>query len=125
MGRLGRLAPGIAAVVIALGTACGGEDGGTVPTPAGPGSLPAKLTTITVTDYRFQPLSLQVPVGTRVTWSFRGRAEHTVTGTFDGQPVDSGRVRSGSFEFEFTVPGVFEYRCAVHGESMAGTVTVR
>lgn len=117
-----------AAVVVgaALGAACGGGEGGIpTPTPTRPGPLPANLTTITVTDFRFQPLSLQVPTGARVTWTFRGNAEHSVVGMFNGASIDSGRMRSGNFELEFTAPGTFSYRCGVHGDSMQGTVVVR
>jgi len=108
------------------GAACGnGEETAPVPTPTRPGALPASLTTIAVTDFRFQPLSLQVPTGTRVTWSFRGSAEHRVVGTFNGVPIDSGPMRSGNFEYEFTEPGTFSYRCGVHGDAMQGSVVVR
>lgn len=110
----------------AIGAACGdGERDIPTPTPIRPGPLPANLTTITVTDFRFQPLSLQVPTGTRVTWTFRGNTQHSVVGIFNGAGIDSGRMRSGNFEFVFTDPGTFSYRCGVHGNSMSGTVVVR
>ncbi len=105
--------------------ACSGDAGGPVPTPTKPGALPASLTTVTVTDFRFQPRSLQVPVGTRVTWTFRGQAEHQVAGNFNGAEVASGVMRTGNFEHEFTEPGTFSYRCGVHGDAMSGLVTVR
>ncbi len=117
------------AIVVALmaiaASGCGGDAGAPEATPTKPGALPANLTTITVTDFRFQPRSLQVPVGTRVTWSFRGKESHRVTGTFAGEEVDSGELRSGNFEFEFTEPGVFAYTCGVHGAAMSGQVIVR
>ncbi|WP_322796238.1 cupredoxin domain-containing protein [Tepidiforma sp.] len=120
-----RAATALAVAVAAVASACGGGEALPEPTPTKPGALPANLTTITVTDNRFQPRSLQVPVGTRVTWSFRGEAAHQVVGTFEGSAVDSGPMRRGNFEFEFTAPGTFAYRCGIHGEAMAGEVIVR
>jgi len=120
----GRIAV-IAVCLAVLGSACSGGAGAPEATPTKPGALPANLTTITVTDFRFQPRSLQVPVGTRVTWSFRGQVSHRVTGTFAGEAVDSGELRSGNFEFEFMEPGVFDYTCGVHGAAMSGQVIVR
>lgn len=122
-------ARGLGALALAAallgGAACGGGGGSPEPTPTKPGALPASLTTITVTDFRFQPLSLQVPVGTRVTWTFRGQAEHQVVGNFNGEEIASAVMRSGNFEREFTEPGTFSYRCGVHGDAMSGIVTVR
>lgn len=115
----------MAAAVAAVTIACGGGDPTPEPTPTKPGALPANLTTITVTDNRFQPRSLQVPVGTRVTWSFRGEAAHQIVGTFEGSTVDSGPMWRGNFEFEFSAPGAFVYRCGIHGEAMTGEVIVR
>lgn len=105
--------------------ACGGDAGLPVPTPTKPGALPANLTTVTVTDFRFEPMNLTVPVGTRVTWSFRGDVAHSVVGLFGAQTIDSGAMRRGNFEFVFDAPGEFVYRCGIHGEAMAGRVTAR
>ncbi len=121
-----RAARAVALVVAAgLVAACGGDRGVVEPTPTKPGALPANLTTISVTDFRFQPMHLTVPVGTRVTWSFRGGSAHSVVGMFGDRAIDSGAMRSGNFEFVFEEPGEFVYRCGIHGEAMAGRVTAR
>ncbi len=130
-----------ALLVFALGTTllvgagCGDDDDAPAATPttaaqdATPtesGGLPAALTTVRVVDNSYSPTGLQVPVGTEVTWTWEGSFPHSVSGTFAGQPVDSGVLEGGGeFSFEFTSAGVFEYECSVHGAVMAGTVTVQ
>jgi plastocyanin len=132
-------------LIVALGTTfiaagCGDDDDGngaqTPPgatattgaaeTPTQAGSLPGNLTTIRVVDNSYTPTGLQVPVGTRVTWTWEGVVPHTVSGTFNGETVESGvQELGGEFEFEFTSAGIFEYFCMVHGTEMSGTVTVQ
>ena len=133
-------------LIVALGTTfiatgCGDDDddnGAVTPaaatatsgageaTPTTASSLPGNLTTIRVVDNAYSPTGLQVPVGTRVTWTWEGVVPHTVSGTFNGEQVESGvQELGGEFEFEFTSSGVFEYECLVHGSVMSGTVTVQ
>ena len=65
---------------------------------------------------------MQVPVGARVTWTNRGQAPHTVTGS-DGS-FDSGTLPAGAtFETTYAAAGEFAYACAIHPD-MIGTVTV-
>ncbi len=95
-------------------------------TPTEVGGLPANLTTVRVVDNSYSPTGLQVPVGAEVTWRWEGSFPHSVSGTFNGEPVDSGVLEGGGeFSFEFASVGVFEYECSVHGAAMAGTVTVQ
>lgn len=120
-----------------LGAACGDDDEGDAPeatattgnaaeTPTQGGALPAALTTIRVVDNSYSPTGLQVPAGTTVTWSWEGSFPHSVSGTFNGETIESGVLEAGGqFEFEFASAGVLEYECSVHGAAMAGTVTVQ
>lgn len=118
-----------------MGAACGDDDDApeatattsdAAETPTQGGGLPAALTTIRVVDNSYTPTGLQVPVGTTVTWSWEGSFPHSVSGTFNGETVESGVLEAGGeFEFEFASAGVFEYSCSVHGPAMAGTVTVQ
>ena len=113
--------------------ACGGGDEGATRTGAPPppaGGIPANLRTITVSDDGFSPGALQVPIGTEVFWQWTGKQEHQITGTFKGNdgdiPIESPRLKgSGTFSYEFTTNGLFEYHCAVHGEAMAGQVIIK
>lgn len=123
-----------------LGAACGDDDddsgaeapevtattSGTDSSPTTGNGLPANLTTIRVVDNSYAPTGLQVPVGTNVTWTWEGSFPHSVSGTFNGETVESGVLEAGGeFQFTFESAGVFEYECSVHGSTMAGTVTVQ
>ncbi len=122
------------AVVAALAVSCGDDDDAT-PTAAptatteatsGGIKLPAGVTTVTISDNKFTPLSLQLPVGTTVTWDWSGRNPHSVVGSWDDAEVHSPQQKgSGTFQFKFEHQGIFEYHCGVHGEAMSGTVTIQ
>ncbi len=84
---------------------------------------------VTVQGFKFLPPTLEVPVGTTVTWTNKDTAPHTVTAgtpsakltTFDGALEPSG----GTFTFKFTTAGTFAYFCAKHPTSMLGTIVVK
>lgn len=67
--------------------------------------------------------TLEVKVGTTVTWTNVDSAPHTVTQT-GGGGFQSGKIDSGgSFSFTFDEPGTFDYFCEYHA-NMTGTVIV-
>jgi plastocyanin len=73
-------------------------------------------------NFAFTPSSLTVRVGTRVTFTNRDGATHTVTA--DGGLFNSGNLASGqSFSFTFMGRGSFAYHCKIH-PMMTGTITV-
>ncbi len=70
---------------------------------------------------------LQIKVGDTVRWVLEGNVPHTTTAYHpkngrelkipeDAEPWDSGVISKagGSFEWRFTVPGSYEYFCALH-----------
>lgn len=77
----------------------------------------------------FTPSSIEVEVGTTVTWTNGSSVSHTVTsgtnGEHDGK-FDSGSIPpSGTFTFTFDEVGTYPYYCIPHLSSgMTGTVTV-
>ncbi len=76
---------------------------------------------VTIQGFAFGPSSLDVDVGTTVTWTNKDSVTHTVTandGSFDGQ-VASG----ATFSQTFAKAGTFSYHCKIH-PSMTATVTV-
>ncbi|MGE0600528.1 MAG: cupredoxin domain-containing protein [Dehalococcoidia bacterium] len=87
--------------------------------------LPESVTTVTITDNKFTPLTLQVPRGTTITWDWTGKNIHSVVGDWDGKQVESSKQRSGTFQFTFDSTGTFEYHCGVHGEAMSASITVQ
>lgn len=76
---------------------------------------------VSIVDFAFNPATLTVPVGTRVTWTNTGNAPHTATA--DAGAWDSGRLTTGgSFAFTFNTAGTFAYHCAVHPRMTASIV---
>jgi len=72
---------------------------------------------------RFVPDSLTITSGDTVTWTNRDSAMHNVvflTGL--GQTENFGLGQSSSLRF-ITV-GTYRYLCALHGQSMSGSITV-
>lgn len=79
---------------------------------------------IAMTDDRFDPRSVTVPLGTTVTWLNTGRNWHSVA-AYDGS-FESGKIQPGErFTVPFTQPGTFTYLCKHHGlQGMIGSITV-
>ena len=89
---------------------------------ASPGAAQAQAQAVTIIDFAFQPASLEVPMGTTVTWTNQGTAPHTVTA--DDGAFDSGTLQPGStFSLTFDTPGTFTYHCEIH-PNMMGTIVV-
>jgi plastocyanin len=79
--------------------------------------------TVDMANTRFLPDTLTITAGDTVTWTNRDSAIHNViflTGL--GQTENFGLGQSSSLRF-ITV-GTFKYMCALHGQSMSGSITV-
>lgn len=106
-----------------LGVAACGSDSGSSNQATTPGPL---AFAITISDNKFTPSSLTVPVGTTVAWDWTGKNQHAVQGQFDGTPVTSPTHEgSGTFRFTFTKIGTYDYHCAIHGAAMAAKIVVK
>jgi plastocyanin len=98
------------------------------PSPAPPPVGSAASVTIPVGaerlgDRAFVPGSLDVAVGTTVTWVNTDAVAHTSTS--DAEGWSSGIVSpGGQFSSTFQTAGRFPYHCSIH-PSMVGTVVVR
>ena len=80
------------------------------------------VTHVNMQNVAFQYATLQVRVGTTVTWTNQDSVPHSVT--FNNGMKDSGLLNQGqSFSYTFTTPGTYPYYCTVH-PSMVGTVNV-
>jgi plastocyanin len=77
---------------------------------------------VSISGFAFEESTLEIPVGTRVSWVNDDPADHTVTSE-DGS-FDSGTIAPGDgFAVRFEEPGDYPYRCAIHPD-MRGTVVV-
>lgn len=104
---------------LALGAlACGGSYGGSGPSEGDqPGSGD-----VTVANNSFTPSTLNVTVGSTVTWVWNsGGVEHNVTFD-DGE--NSATQGSGSYLRSFSQTGAYPYHCTIHGAAMSGVVNV-
>ena len=116
----------IVVIVLAL-AAC---SGGASPTPsaaapaasAQASSGASGSNAVEIKGLAFNPASITVKTGSKVTWTNNDSTAHTVT--LDDNSVDSGNVNVGStFDHTFGAAGTFAYHCKIHS-SMHGTVTV-
>ena len=80
-------------------------------------------TVVEIHNLKFNPATLTIAAGTKVTWVNEDKAPHTVT--------DKGKVfRSAgldtkdSFSYSFESPGEFTYICTIH-PMMVGKIVVK
>jgi len=93
------------------------------PSSASAATLAPADNTISIKDSVFTPNSLQVSVGTTVTWVNNDTVQHTVTS--DTSLFDSGPIAPGAkFTYTFAQAGTFAYHCTLV-KSMAATITVQ
>jgi plastocyanin len=95
--------------------------------PAGPGSTPAAPapqggTAVAISNFKFDPATLTVPVGTTVTWTNQDEEPHTVAAK-DGSFHSPGLDTHATYSFTFANPGSFDYVCSIH-PFMTGTLVV-
>jgi plastocyanin len=106
-------------------TATDGPAGGATPAAddaADDGSTDAAGESVDIQDFAFSPDTLEISVGTTVTWTNGDAAPHTATAE-DGA-FDSGSLATGdSYSFTFEEPGTYSYFCEFH-PNMQGTIVV-
>ena len=79
-------------------------------------------TAVSITDFKFNPAKLTVPVGAAVTWTNQDEEPHTVAAK-DGSFHSPGLDTRGSYSFKFATPGSYDYICPIH-PFMTGKVVV-
>ena len=78
--------------------------------------------TVSIARFAFAPEALEIPAGTKVTWSNDDGAPHGVT--YDDKAPGMDVLLPGArFERTFERPGTYDYGCAVH-PYMRGKVVV-
>lgn len=71
----------------------------------------------------FEPATLEVDVGTTVTWESESDLPHTVTSTSGPTDFDESLSSGDTVTITFDEPGTYEYECTIH-PGMTGTVVV-
>jgi plastocyanin len=117
----------IVVTLIAI-AACSGSTSSTPPAaaPSQAGSPPAApaggSSAVDIKDLAFNPATITVATGGKVTWTNSDTTAHTVT--LDDGSADSGNLAPAStFDQTFATAGTFAYHCTIHS-NMHGTVTV-
>ena len=104
-------AASLATIVVAAG--CGGSGS----------SEPVATTEVAMAkSYRFDPKTIEIEAGDRVTWTNEDNFTHTVQ--VDGQE-DHKVERGESVSIAFETPGTSHYVCTLHSQDMDGEVIVR
>lgn len=72
------------------------------------------VSTISISNFSFQPAVLAVKAGTKVIWINHDTTPHTVTSS-DKRFISSGGLDTGDqYSVVFDKPGVYEYFCSLH-----------
>jgi plastocyanin len=80
-------------------------------------------TTIHVKNFAFDPKTVTVSVGAKLTWVFDDSAKHNVTAS--DKSFASGDLSSGkTFTYTFNKAGTYNYLCTIH-QYMTATVVAR
>lgn len=87
------------------------------------GSEAVETNTVSIQNFAFSPATIKVKVGTKVTWTNKDSAAHTVTGDSSDGPASGTLAQDATYSFTFTKAGTFNYACSIH-PSMKGTVIV-
>jgi len=89
----------------------------------GQGAAKQPANEIVIQNFAFEPATLTVKVGAKVSWVNRDDEPHTATATdkrFNSKTLENG----DRFTTEFNQPGIYKYYCALHPK-MTGQVIVK
>jgi plastocyanin len=83
----------------------------------------AKETKIEIKDFAFNPQTITVKSGEKITWINRDEEPHTVVSVGKKFQRSSGLDTDQQFSIIAGAPGTYEYFCSVHPK-MTGTIVV-
>ena len=109
------LVPALAVIIVLLAGCAAQPSAAAAPVETAEVSMPP--------SYRFEPVAIQVPAGTTVTWRNTDNFTHSVSvsgGAFPFLNLPPGQ--SGAITFD--QPGAYAYICTYHAQDMKGTVIV-
>jgi plastocyanin len=114
----------VLAAVLVLLVGCGGGAGSSAGGGGGSTAAPTTPNTIVIKNFAYQPASLTVAPGTKITVINEDQAPHTVTGRdkgFDTGTIDGGQRGEATAP---SSPGDYPYICTIH-PYMTGTLIVK
>jgi plastocyanin len=109
----------VAAAAVVLGLLLIGARGSGAAT--GASAVASKTATVRIANFAFQPATLRIAKGDRVSFSNASKVTHTATraGAFDTGAIKPGK----SVAVRFKQKGTFAYHCEIH-PSMHGKIVV-
>ena len=116
------LAAGLA--LSALLTACGSSSSGGSPSASSGGATVTSGPTVTIKDFKFTPATLNVKVGTKVTFIQEDSIPHNATAQGTNAFKTPTMTKGQKFTVTFSKAGTYNYICDIH-QYMKGTVVVR
>ena len=82
-----------------------------------------KQNRIEIKDFAFNPQTITVKSGDKITWINRDEEPHTVVSVGKKFPRSSGLDTDQEYSITAGAPGTYEYFCSVHPK-MTGTIVV-
>ena len=105
--------------LMVLNISCG-KSGNTTMNNSNP---PSTSNTVDIYGMAFNPATLTVKSGTKITWTNSDGFAHTVTSD-NGSTFSSGNLAAGAtFSFTASSAGTFNYHCNIHS-AMTATIVV-
>jgi plastocyanin len=89
----------------------------------GTGSSGAGQNKIEIKDFAFNPQTITVKSGEKITWINKDEEPHTVVSVGKKFPKSSGLDTDQEYSITAGAPGTYEYFCSVHPK-MTGTIVV-
>jgi plastocyanin len=116
-------------VLAACSTNTASSTAATQSTAASQSAAAAGGTVVKLSGFKFDPATLTIKVGTKVTFQNMDGVDHTVTNGKDGTPeasalFDMSAPAGASVDFTFTTAGTFNVTCKIH-HAMNMTITVQ
>lgn len=108
----------VAGVVLSATLAgCGGSSSGGAPPATSNGH------TVTIKGFAFNPSTLTVAPGTKVTFVQEDTVPHNVTGTGNSAFLHSPLLKKGqTYTVTFTKAGTYDYSCTIHPDMQAKVI---
>lgn len=79
---------------------------------------------VNIKDFAFNPSTLNVKVGTKITWVNNDSAQHKIVPVSnEAGPSSNVLNQNDTYSYTFETAGTFEYKCAFH-PSMIGSVVI-
>jgi amicyanin len=86
-------------------------------------ALAQKADAVSIDNFTFNPPTLRVKAGTKVTWTNKDDIPHGIASTGNAFARSQALDTDDSFSFTFTKPGTYQYFCYIHPH-MVGTIVV-